>query len=373
MKADPVNAIVSKTDPVYHMIYRITRHRPILAALLLSLALGLPMVLAALWEGGFVSSALRMDMAHDLGLWVSLAVVPIFLLYSRSLYNRFPMTLEGLFANRVITTDELNFRSAITRWYELLGSRALTVIIYSIFLGVFLIQTEQGHLNRNNAWAWPDTWHSLTPSAFLSFPVFALSLYLAVQLAMRLALICFFIVRVCTVFTIRVYILHPDRSGGLAPLGKLAMHLNLLVLISSLIVVATLYNQVFLFKQSIYAPLQLVTILGHFLFSALIVFTPMIAAHRKMTKARDAFLGMLSVKFLREDQDFRSALESEASIDIGNVQRLNAIKTFFDTAKTQPVWPFNMKVIYTFFGSVIWPLVFSILKDYVAKVLYLFK
>ena len=305
-------------------------------------------------EGVFINSGLNPDMLHDLGFWgIFFVSMPLFSWISQFFYSKFPVLVYTLFNTGIVKATVEDFNTFVGKWNKRFSSKWFMAVVFvpttAIFItGLFVFQ-----------FGMKGSWHRVTPDAMptlanlATIPAAFYVTYLFVQATLRIIMCCIMFNRYFYNFDVKVQILHPDGCGGLWPVGKFAMMMNLIVFFVALLVANGLYSNMFILQPvlPIWHPMNLAMIVALVVGAVFIEFMPIRSARKKMLESRDIFLGLLNDEFEMENKKIMVTLQAQKGVDVEGVDRVKSIYEYYALAKKQPVWPFNMKVVYTFLGG----------------------
>ncbi len=332
-------------------------------AILISVVLTLIPVLLAYYDGNFINPALKMDIKTD---WPNLLFYvvgfPTMLLTTILYANKLPKVLHQLKENEIIKITESGWNNFIkeanfiySRWYYTLGPHLLAAVITAVMIYVFR--------NPKNT-----IWYSLETEDFVYFAGWAqIPVYYATFYTFSLGILNIFAsYRVLSVLfssnKLIVQPLHPDKCGGLAPLGALSRTLIYWIILIGVVVALNVYNNYYVLGRHFDDPIQQSIILGYFVMAYVTFFLPMHAAHKPMKKAKEEELGLIHKYISRVNQELKKDFEDDKSIDNEALENFNNAKLMYDITIEMPVYPYNLKTIAAFISSILIPILFSILQ-----------
>jgi hypothetical protein len=359
-------------DPLFRRLRAVCGRHPVPSAIALSLVLVLPVYVLAWLEGVLVNPDLSADLASDVGTHTMfLCMNPLFLAFSLLYYSRFSDTIHGLRDNRILADDRGSFAASVRRWNEILNQRWLIALLYTVVLALCVIVVDTFVLGDANNWHWPAGHGRPTFASLALWPTMFLAYYLIAQLVLRITLSFVFLYKLLGQSNVTVQPLHPDGCGGLGPIGSLSLLLNSLVLFTGFIVVLGLYSNVSVMHVPVLGLVNILVVATYLVMSAVVVFSPIWAAHQKMAEQRELMLFHLNEKFERVNADLKSYIFSSPETKLDGLtelkEALTTVRELYEMVSAQPVWPFNAKVVYSFFGSIIWPVGFFLLQIYLQK------
>ena len=361
-------------DPLLRVLTWLVGKRSLWYSLILAVVLTAPVYIVASAEGVMFDPKLQPDLAGDIGNHlIFFGTMPFLIVVSILYYRKFYATVHALAENGVLVPNDLGLGASVASWNRVVDSRWLTGVIFTATVAVCVISEMTFSFTRSNSWHWP-AW-SPRPSfaSFLEWPALFVVNYLIAQLVVRVIISFRFVRRLFRDSTVIVQPLHPDRCGGLGPIGSLAMFLNGVVLVTGLMVAGGLYGNIYIMKTGVLAPVNILLVLAYLGMSAAVVFTPIWAAHRKMRDERHKMLAQLNSRFTIINEKLAATMQEheEPSLEALTAQKeeLSTVRELYEIVAERPVWPFSSKVIYTFSGSVLWPLLFFLVQVYVQKAL----
>ena len=158
-------------------------------------------------------------------------------------------------------------------------------------------------------------------------------------------------------FEVRLTRFHPDRCGGLHPISRFLLRLNVALAVLGLMValMLTAYVQrhglIAAFWQ-VGPPLALISyaLLAPFLF-----FYPLIPAHAAMSKEKEAVLTRIAQTLQATTLRLESRLDGTDDIK-SEIERIEALEKLHARAQAMPVWPFDVRTLTKFAATIIAPL-----------------
>ena len=363
-----------KLDPLLRLLTYLVGTRSVWYSVVIAVVLTAPVYIVGAREGVFVNPQLKPDLASDIGNYVMFfATSPFLMVVSVLYFRRYVDTIRVLETNGALHAGDQGFRRCIESWNKRVGSWWMTTAIYCGALFVCVLSEETFTFSRPNSWHWPDGLSHPSFASLLEWPALFLVNYLIAQLVLRVILSFWFIRSLFRNSNLIVQPLHPDRCGGLGPIGTLAMFLNAVVFVTGLMVAGGLYSNIYITDVGVLAPVNFLIVLAYLGMSAAVVFTPIWAAHKKMEEERDTILGQLNRKFDRINRRLTQSMVDDSDPDITVLKQqqesLTTIRDLYSLVDQHPVWPFNAKVMYSFAGSVLWPVVFFLIQIYLTRFL----
>ena len=221
-------------------------------------------------------------------------------------------------------------------------------------------------------------WSAETLSLILSLLWMLIGLYCVVLLLIYSVLGIYWLSRLFNNFTIYVRPLHPDRAGGLSPLGNFTLMLSYIIAVIGIMFVSTPITRnyqavgTWRFRWTT----ELLVGLGIYVVAApTVFFAPLSVAHNAMKEAKDQLLLQIARRFEKEysrirevlDEDVPS-LEYSSKILENSSKILGELQTLHDTTSKFPVWPFNVSNVTRFGTSYVSPIAIAILIDLLGEI-----
>lgn len=151
--------------------------------------------------------------------------------------------------------------------------------------------------------------------------------------------------------------LHPDHCGGLKALSAYSLQTAYLVGILGIWVGILEYQ----FIQQHYALGFHVLIPFYVSASMVIFFGPLLAAHKEMQDAKRGLLHKISRKYKLEYEQICLQIDDGADGLKFKAERLEELKSFYDTTDRFPVWPFDVAVLRQYAFTVSTPIISLVL------------
>lgn len=330
-------------------------------ALLGTLIIFMIPVLFAIYDGNFRNPALKADIVSDYAnLLFYLVGVPTMLLSAILYANKFPQVLEQLKNNEVIHTNseewikfKIKANNIYSNWYYTSGPHiialAITIALFFVFrkpLNPIWYSLETDNFIYLGGWAQLIVY-------YITFYIFSLSL-LNIFSSYRILKVLF------SSNKIIVQPLHPDKCGGLAPLGALSRTLIYANVFLGIIVALNIYHNYVDFGRGLDNPLQISIILGYLVCTYIIFFLPMHAAHKPMKKAKEDEMKLIHHYIAKINKEVKKDLEEFKDIDNNALENFQHAKEIYDITSEMPVYPYNVKTVLTFISSVMIPIAYYV-------------
>lgn len=204
------------------------------------------------------------------------------------------------------------------------------------------------------------------------FPLFLM--YLATSFIWVIGATGLYVRRLADHLPLRIQLTHPDNCGGFKFLGIFALNMALVTLAdASLLALYTLWSGYTIWSVGTSTLLLFLIIASYGTF-----FAPIFAVHRSMLKERSAYEDAIAGRTAKIEEQINEALRK------GDLSQLKTAKEDLELAHALfpdtigfPNWPFNWRMLITFFSSQLIPIIsFAIgaspvVSDFFAKVLSL--
>lgn len=153
-------------------------------------------------------------------------------------------------------------------------------------------------------------------------------------------------------FNIRVRPLHPDKCGGLKPVGNFCIKIDYILLIVGIVIAAiSILPHSKELNIFIYFGLLLYVFLATFFF-----FYPLWTVHDSMKTQKNDLLSKLNEKL---DSIYQEAYKEIATkgtkINSEKLEKIKNLDTIYERANKMPIWPFDVGTLTRFLTTVLIP------------------
>lgn len=237
--------------------------------------------------------------------------------------------------------------ASLNRRAQTIGVAIGLCVVYFNYLAFF--QPDVGH------WTMKPDGFSITGWVHLyAIFVFYWVLTVFVIRSMGIGLFLKDIVRRCNV---RLVPFHPDRCGGLRPIGNLGLRNQymLAVLGVNIVLLWFIFSHYLHLNQTINW-LMMAAAIAYCILGPLVFALPLLPFRNAMQNSRDELMGIVAKRIRSELKRIRGLLESDAAVTrededlIERLQKVNSIVEQF------PVWPFDARTRHKFFTAYLAPL-----------------
>jgi hypothetical protein len=183
-------------------------------------------------------------------------------------------------------------------------------------------------------------------------------------------------------FKMNVRPLHPDRAGGLAPIGSFTLRLSYLIALVGIILVATSVTRNYVDQgtlQFYWTTDILVAMAVYAVAAPAVFFLPLGTAHRSMSQAKARLLLQISRRFQAEYHHVWRSLDDHVAGPEGleqapvrlkdSLEILDDLQALHETTSRFPVWPFNASNLARFGTSFLSPFLLALLTNLLSVLL----
>jgi len=158
-------------------------------------------------------------------------------------------------------------------------------------------------------------------------------------------------------FKIETKFLHPDRCGGLRPLGDLCIRFDYILLILLIYLILRIF---FHYDIEFEVYFYLFLSVAYFSIVTLIFFYPLWPIHALMKTQKRALMNKLSKKL---DPMYRELIVGRTNISAKDLEKIGKMDMIYNRANEMPVWPFDTGSLIKFFSTVFIPILGIILQN----------
>jgi hypothetical protein len=357
-----------KKEPIISFICRLNIYHFIMFILFI-LMLPLIPVNIAIYEKVFININLKLDMFHDFQYFILFSIGTPFLVLLIYQYFRFlPKVLLELCISGVVSISKERYNQYIENEAEIIYNRKLVtwppyiiaIIIALITILFFVLGPMNSWQNPNNSWGSISGWLNIL-HVFILYYLIAMILCRIV--ATFIVLNNFFSIKNKenkSVLVVQPF--HPDGRGGLYPLGKLCVKLNIGVFVFGLITMsAILMNYLYWIKGDLCHPINILILIGYILGATVAFFFPLYSTHNKMRLAKDISIRNINQRYRVLNNSLEHSIINNDLLDKRYKDEIDILDKMYTTAKLMPVYPFNFEILFSFFSSVMIPTILPLL------------
>ncbi|MBU7046363.1 MAG: hypothetical protein HXS54_07980 [Theionarchaea archaeon] len=317
-------------------------------------------ILASLYHETFMPFKLAVDvktisLIEDVNFYIFLVLGICGIILINQFLKSVPTTFAGLWRNQILKSKTrletpVNEYNRQLREVEVkINSKksyifaAAYIVISSviIFVDLFRIPVEESPIimyNDIRVYFW---------SGIASHLAYALLYFVLIIILYKSILLIHFLRKLNKAFDFQVNPLHPDKSGGLKPLGDFCIAINYILFIFFIAIIAF-----YAFPQSEELSSVMYFGLPSYIFFATFLFVyPLWPVHDSMKEQKYEILGKLKEKL---GPDFEEALDVLAERDMYEslkTPRVLKPERIYETANIMWVWPFNVSGLLLFFAA----------------------
>lgn len=331
-------------------------------AILISVIIVLIPVLLTFYDGNFDNLELNLDIKRD---WPNvlfyLIGFPTMLLTTVLYAKKLPQVLNQLRGNDIININAKEWNifkqkanEIYSKWYYTNGPHIVAFAITIVLIIIF----------RNPR---KEIWYSLETDNFVYIAGWAqIIVYYFTFYTFSLGLLNIFAsYKVLTVLfssnKLNVQPLHPDKCGGLAPLGDLSRTLIYWIILIGIIAALNVWNNYYILERHFDDPIQLSIIFGYLVMAYIIFFLPMHAAHKPMKKAKEEELSLIHHYISNITSEVKKDFKGLNDIDNKVLDNFNNAKQIYDLTSEMPVYPYNLNTLVAFTTSILIPISFIVI------------
>ncbi len=167
---------------------------------------------------------------------------------------------------------------------------------------------------------------------------------------------------------VKVNPLHPDKAGGLAPLGQYALRTSYLIALAGIVVAFSL-KVVIASQNSASAAFLVLGIIVYVIAAPYSFFAPLGTAREAMKIAKTKALLEISHQF---DSDYTSAfgkLDGDAQPLKATLEKIEQLQKMQSITESFPIWPFDAETLRKFFVAISSPIIAGLISLVTEKVL----
>ncbi len=341
---------LAKSDPLLAFVVR-THLSPIILGIAYSLGTYLLRLLAA-WGAGHLNTAGGVTgYMEDLGLYTRLVYSAALWTYYAWIPSGIVEVIKGLVGNRVVqlparpagttASDDGSLASFVAEMQLSFSNRWPTLgLLLLAAVAYFGIQLPSWQIRGATATI-------ATPlSLVLSSVVSILDIYIVLRLLLCCSLGIYWFWQIFKRFKVNVRPLHPDRAGGLSPLGNFALRLSYLMALHGVLLVLAPITRSFLMSATFgfrFQPDILVGLGIYTLIAPAVFFAPLAVAHSSMRLAKERLLLQIDEKYEVVLGKIQKTLGDDVCDLEADLKSLTELQSLHAVAKEFPVWPFNLE------------------------------
>jgi hypothetical protein len=350
-------------DPIIRNITCLKGKRLIFTCIFLSI-LPLTSFFLTILDGTFINPLMHADLVHDYGdIVLYLFGFPVTVLVIAWYSQKLPVALETLKENGIVIISDDRWRVFIQTSNQIFSNKFFKFLPYFIASGITLYLIRLYILPGTvTYWYSLQSGHKIYWAAITMIPVYFLTFF---SLSYAIILIVKTYVVLKELFNnhkIEVQVLHPDNCGGLSSLGALSKTLNLWIFFIGVIAATNIYMNIRLFGGSLLSPFEIAIMAGYIISAYIVFFMPLHATYKSMKKAKFDSIQRINRYFVNIDTKIKRELDSMGQIDNMDIESIENINKLYDLAVKMPVYPYDIKTVTSFIGSIFVPVLLFILE-----------
>jgi hypothetical protein len=356
-----------KADPLTKLIREKLTWSPGKATVIIVIILNIPVITLAFIYNIWVGKSGMTGLLNDYGWWIyQLIGVPAILFFFLGMPNMISDVLVGLKNNKVIETkkkgdnEDKKYNEFIVRFaksYSSLIWGGITVVGVLIFM-VFAAIPEHKLFT---------SWQTTNNIIFTCHEIFWFLIFLVAGMAIvKTILAIYWFNKLFREFQTDVKVLHPDRAGGLSPLGNFSVKIGYMIGLLGFLVIVVLWTQsTYLLAEKDFSlrsnPAILSLSFAYLILAPIVFFAPIGSAHSAMKKAKNDFIIAISDQFENDFTRLQLILNKDGTELKVALEKIEHLQKIHSMVSQFPIWPFNTSSIVRFFSSVFSPIILSII------------
>ena len=159
---------------------------------------------------------------------------------------------------------------------------------------------------------------------------------------------------------LKIIPLSPDKSGGLRPIGEIALTFNMIIVLPMFWVA---FNILWWGTD----PYMLLQLIFYALFLSLVFFIPLSGSHDIMRRSKEQMLERITREFNElyfkvYNKESIGDLSKAQGRDLRRLEMLDRLSKSYEIVDRMPVWPFDLTIIRNFLLSILVPFVFVLIE-----------
>jgi len=333
----------------------------------------LPLLLAArlgseavpLWGNGTGPLTFFRDWGLGYAVLVSLPTLVVLLVSDEHVLST---SLDEVQRDGVIAVSEnaaVSFRATWTRHFRVYNLIAqFAGLVLGIVLGIVTLRfvMPNGSVMPSGSWIWPEG--SLHFAGYMYF-CFITLLYAVVIVYVMRGIVVSLCLRalVALAAPLRILPLHPDKCGGLRPVGQLGLRNQYTLTVLGINIVLLLVVSVYATAGASAAPLRYVSIaasVAYLILAPVIFMAPLLPFRTGMREAKKVWTHEVAQLVRVEIERLRAQIKKNevTKLDEESIERLRKVGAAIDEL---PVWPFDPSTLRKFATAYIVPMALPLL------------
>lgn len=355
---------VAGKDPVFRLIME-NGWKRLSIIIILAYFIGILPIFFSIINGDFVNHTIKIDALHDTGYHNQIFFLFPFIIWF-SYYYFYPLekSLKLIRKRGIVKMTDKEYFIFVKKINNKFKEPVISYFPYLISFMIMIFLAFSYWFAGIGTWNSPQkSRFSNLPTLFTILPAYLLY-YMIVAFVFRVAGV-YYIVKNFLSHEVKIQPLHPDKCGGLSPLGNFSLRISVAGVIVGISVLFGVFTNIYQYNQNVYSPPNILMFSGYIVGLAIVFFIPLLAANKGMKAAKGRTLQLISDKF-------NSVMDIAMKMDNENDSRkqmeyIQNLEHLYNLAKKMPVYPFNTANIMKFLYSVFWPLILIFLQSYISK------
>ena len=155
--------------------------------------------------------------------------------------------------------------------------------------------------------------------------------------------------------------LHPDKCGGLSPLGDFSLRITVAGILAGICVVLGVIANIYQHGNRLWSASNYIIVGGYIFGLSVAFFLPLLAARKGMLEAKRHSLQRIGDCCNKELRKAIKALDTSDDQGIKNMEHIEHLQRLYEVANRMPIYPFNTENLVRFASSVVWPLMLMVI------------
>ncbi len=357
---------VGGNDPIARFLFDLKTWQTCLVAAL-GVVLGfLPGVVSYLEGTFFDSEAMKLCFSNDYGYFDKVLALFALLLLAPLYFSELPRTLLKLNISSTFNLDSKEWKVFVGQANKRFNKFLLLLIPYvsAILMTGILIYSYM--LNKEGQWQGISISLKSRWAGFSTIGITLLLYYLLALVVMRV-IVVYWILKDFFKYKPIIQPLHPDNCGGLSPLGKLSMKLNIGVFIFGIVFLIAVYVNVTVHHKPILHHLNIAAFVAYISVSSVMFFLPLFSAHNAMKNSKHKTIQKISDRYVSTVTHIIDSIENSGPLDKSETTELESLREIHEVASKMPVYPFNVATVTSYLSSIAVPVVVYVIQTLLSQ------
>ena len=259
-------------------------------------------------------------------------------------------------AEGTLTISEGNEMALAQRWSRRFRRLNLAAQALSVILGGFAFYLNFSQATKIDVRAWYVVGTHVLPVGYIFFYCTFLFVFIASFYVCRGIFVAALLHDIVAHATLRMLPLHPDKAGGLLPLGRLGLRNQYALTVLGLNLVLFIIILVFTIPLNDTSRIVAITsmITSYVIFGPIVFLAPLMPFRNAVLKNKAQLVSAVALRMRRELDDLHPRLIGITGADEQMIERWRKIGAIIDEL---PVWPFDADTMRKFIAAYVIPLV----------------